>query len=163
MKFPFQFQRQKGGSPAGTPALGSDNKTGVSGSVPKDGADSGGATKQDNFYSSKIFASVGWPVHRVAVTYTTDAATPVSLNARMYLFLDNTQSWYQLGAQVALAVNQVSFFDVLAVMEMATTSKDLLNMSPGAPRLQLVVDDPGATAHDGLYTFCMAPDLTTQA
>lgn len=164
MNFPFVFKRQKGGGAnAGSPLLGSDNNSGSSASVPAPAKGTNKNNTNDNFYFSKIRDSSAWPVHRVAVTYTTDAASPVNLNARMYLYLDNTQSWYQIGPQVALVPNTVQFFDVLAVMDMPTATGGLTNSNPGAPQLQLIVDDPGAGANNGLYTFAMAPDLTTQA
>jgi hypothetical protein len=152
VKAPFVFTRRKGGA-GPVPLLGSDGTSGVP------NAGESGAT-QDNCCYSKRSDVNGFPVQRIAVTYTTTAAGPVSLNARIYMFEDNTRTWYQVGAQQALVFNAVTFFDVVAVMDMPSGNRDLNASNPGAPRMQLIVDDPGAGAANGTYTFTMTPDLT---
>jgi len=155
MKFPFEFKRQKGAAST-DPLLGSDG----SGGPPAVPAAGQSAALQDNCCYAKRGDVNGFPVQRICVTYHTTALTPVNLNARMYMFLDNTQTWYQVGAQQALVPDVVAFFDVISVMDMPSGNRDLNASNPGAPRMQLVVDDPGAGANNGVYTFCMAPDMT---
>jgi hypothetical protein len=79
----------------------------------------------------------------------------------MYFYEDQTQAWYQIGAQVTMQLNSVSFFDVIALLEMPNTEANLENATPGSISQVLIVDAVGSTA--GEYSFAIGPDLTTQA
>lgn len=150
MKFPASFTRYVGTVPAGKVALGGD-------SLPTGRA----PANQDNAYFGRFNNVNGWPVHRLAVTYTGPSGAP-TLTASMYFFEDTTQTWYQIGASGTLTSGQVTFFDVICIMEMPNTVADLANATPGSIAQILIVEAPGGSPASGAYTFCIGPDLTTQ-
>jgi len=152
MKFPVVFKRYVGG-PEGEPVLGDDE-------LPSGKAH----ITQDNALFCRFNNVNGWPVHRVAVTYAYqgegDAPT---LTGTMYFYEDTTATWYQIGASGASMVpGTVTFFDVIAILEMPNTTSNLANATPGSIAQVLIVNTV-EDAPDGTYLFGMAPDLTTQA
>jgi len=153
MKFPFLFTRRKGGSGA-VPLLGSDAAAVTANTPP--------SATQDNAFFSRGVGEVGWPIHRIAVTYAC-SATSVDLTAQMYAFEKATGAYYKIGAQVTMKQGSVNFFDCLPILELSSASQNKLADSPGSIEHVLVVDDVGAGAVNGTYTFAMAPVLTTQA
>jgi hypothetical protein len=151
MKFPASFTRYVGTVPAGKTALGADT-------LPT----ARPAATMDNLLASKFNNINGWPAHRVAVVYNGPAGAP-NLTATMYFYEDATAAWYQIGAAGTLVSGQVTFFDVIAIMEMPNTSADLANATPGSIAQVLIVAAPGGSPPSGPYEFAMATDLTTQA
>jgi hypothetical protein len=152
MKFTSSFTRYVGTAPAGGKALGGD------GSLPSSRA----TANEDNVLFSKFSNINGWPVQRIAVTYAGPALAP-SVTARMWFYEDTTQQWYKIGADVVMAPSTVSFFDVIAIMEMANTAANLQNAMPGSVAQFLQVDLPSGSPAAGAYVFALAPDLTAQA
>ena len=152
MKFPTSFVRWVGTVPAGGIALGGDS------TLPTGPA----AITADNVLFSKFNNVNGWPTHRIAVTYKGPTSAP-SVVGRMYFYESTTGSWYKIGADVTLAPGTVSFFDVVAILEMPNTQANLAQATPGSIAQFLQVDLPAGSPAAGAYTFAMAPDLTTQA
>lgn len=147
MRFPAKFSRFKGGG--GTPALGSDT-------VPT------GNVNQDNILYSKFTSINGWPASRVAVVYKAPSGS-LALNADMYFFEENIGMWFKITASpVALTPGRVTFFDVVALMDLPNTLKGNDDPAPssGSIAQMLIVSDPGA-APNGEHIFAMGPDLTT--
>ena len=150
MRFPRTFTRYVGTPPTGGAALGSDT-------VP-----TGPLTSQpDNVLYSRFSNVNGWPVHRIAVTYAGPALAP-SVVARGFFFEDSTQQWYKVGADVTMAPGTVSFFDVVAILEMPNTQANIAMATPGSLSFFLQVDLPAGSPASGAYVFALAPDLTTQ-
>ena len=150
MRFPVAFTRWVGTAPAGGVALGSDT---LPTTAPK--------ATMDNLLASRFQNINGWPCHRIAVTYKGPTGA-IALTARMYFWEDETQAWYQVGGQVTMQPSQVSFFDVIALLEMPNTEANLQNATPGSISQILIVDDVGGSP-PGEYQFAIGPDLTTQA
>jgi hypothetical protein len=150
MRFPVRFDRYLGTIPEGKTELGTDS---VSNGTPP-------SKTMDNMLASRFQNINGWPCHRIAVCYTGPTGAS-ALTARMYFYEDQTQAWYQIGAQVTMQLNSVSFFDVIALLEMPNTEANLENATPGSISQVLIVDAVGSTA--GEYSFAIGPDLTTQA
>jgi hypothetical protein len=149
MKFPASFIRYVGTVPEGGTALGADT-------LP---AARPNAT-MDNLLASRFQNINGWPCHRIAVVYTGPEGAP-DLTASMYFYEDTTEAWYQIGASQSMTPGTVTFFDVVAILEMANTEQNLQNATPGSISQLLIVQASGSVA--GEYQFAMAPDLTTQA
>jgi hypothetical protein len=157
VRFPVSFQRQKGVGGSTLPAIGSD-------AVPTKAPVANTPTNPNsNVMACKIRDVNGWPVQRIAVGWTTSAATPTQFNVDMYLWETTSQAWYLMGS-LAMNPNQLYFFDTIAVSE-PTPLQSNVNQ-PGSPaqagsmNVALVVTDPGAQVN-GTFTFVMAPDLTT--
>jgi len=151
MKFPTSFTRYVGSVPTNGKALGSDT-------LPAGKADS----SNDNVLCTRFQNVNGWPVHRIAATYSGPAAAP-SVTARMFFYEDTTRAWYQVGADVTMKPGFVTFFDVIALLEMPNTAANLANAMPGSIAQFLQVDLPAGSPANGAYVFALAPDLTTQA
>ena len=151
MRFPAAFYRYIGALPAGGKALGSDTVP-AAGSPPNSTA--------DNVLPCRFQNINGWPIQRIAVCYNGPVGAS-NLTARMYFYEDQTQAWYQVGPQVTMVPGTVSFFDVVALLEMPNTLQNLANAAPGSAEQLLIVDSVGAAA--GKYSFAMGPDLTSQA
>jgi len=157
MKMTKVFQRRKGGV-APPPFFDTLDPTPANfpGGVPKP------ADTVDNVLIAPYFSDQGWPAHRVAVTYMTDAVAPISLNAQLWLYDHETDHWYKQGTAMAgnLLVDQVTFFDVVAIVSSKMRKADLATPTQGCIEAMLIVKDPGV-APNGVYTFGMAADLTT--
>jgi hypothetical protein len=151
MKFPATFTRYVGTVPAGKIALGADT-------LPTGRPEA----TMDNLLASRFNNVNGWPAHRIAVVYNGPESAP-ALTATMYFYEDSTSAWYQIGAAGTLTSGEVTFFDVIAIMEMPNVSADLANATPGSIAQILIVEAPGGTPPNGAYQFAMATDLTTQA
>lgn len=149
MKFPSAFTRYLGTIPAGGKQLGTD-------ALPSGRP----VSNQDNLLISRFSNVNGWPVQRVAVTYSGPSGAS-NLTARMYFYEDSTGSWYQIGAQQTIVSGTVSFFDCVAILEMPNTLAKLQDATSGSLAQVLIVDAVGVVA--GAYQFAMAPDLTSQA
>ena len=151
MKFPQSFVRYVGTVPAGASALGSDT-------TPAAKAPAG----EDNVLVSRFSNINGWPIQRIAVTYKGPTGAP-SVTARMFFYEDGTQAWYKVGADVVMAPGTVSFFDVVALLELPNTRANMAQSSSGSVSQFLQVDLPTGSPAAGPYTFAMGPDLTSQA
>ena len=154
MRFPASFKRQKG-SASTDPAIGSD-------ATPTTVAP---AASNDNVLTAKLRDINGWPVQRIAVGWTTTAASPVALNGALYLWEETSGHWYLIQSGVSLPPNQLVFFDVCTISEPTPVDRNLYKSSSasnsaGAIEVMLIVTDPG-TAVNGVYVFVMGPDLTT--
>jgi hypothetical protein len=90
------------------------------------------------------------------------SATPLNAVGRMFFYEDSTGLWYKVGADVTMVPGAVSFFDVIALLEMPTSGVNLQFAQAGSVQQFLQVDLP-SNAPNGAYTFAMGPDLTTQA
>ena len=152
MRFPRSFTRYVGAVPAGGVALGGDS------SLPAGRA----SAAKDNVLFSRFQNVNGWPCHRIACTYRGPGGAPSAV-ARVFFYEDSTAAWYQVGADVTMPPGKVSFFDCIAILEMANTSQNLQDATPGSSALLLQVDLPTGTPPNGAYVFALAPDLTTQA
>jgi hypothetical protein len=153
MKFPASFTRWVGTAPAGGKALGTADATLPTGRA---------SAELDNCLFAKFSNINGWPVQRIAVTYAGPALAP-TVTARMWFYEDSTGQWYKVGADVMMAPSTVSFFDVIAILEMSNTLAQLDQATSGSVAQFLQVDLPGGSPADGAYVFAMAPDLTSQA
>ncbi len=151
MRFPTKFVRYVGTPPAGDKALGSDSTpTGKP------------SSQLDNVLFSRFQNVNGWPVHRIACTYEGPTSAP-SVVARMFFYEDATGAWYKIGGDVTMAPGTVSFFDVVALLDMPNTGANLQDAMAGSVAQFLQVDWPAGSPASGAYTFALAPDLTTQA
>jgi hypothetical protein len=158
VRFPMSFTRYKPAAGAQI-ALGGDTTPTGPPNVAKANELNGG----NPILLSRFTSINGWPCSRVAVTYATTAATPVGLPATLWLWEERTGAWYQIGASVTLQPNQVNFFDSVGLLDMPMATKDNDGSSgEGSIAAYLLVTDPGAGANNGVYTFAMAPDLTTK-
>jgi hypothetical protein len=149
MMFPARFKRYLTAVPAGGIVLGTDV-------VPTGRAPAG----TDNQLSCRFSNINGWPVQRIAVTYLGPAGAS-ALTARMYFYEDGSAAWYQIGAQVTMTSGTVSFFDVVALLDMPNVTANLAAATAGSVNQILIVDAVGSTS--GMYQFAMGPDLTSQA
>ena len=151
MKFPRTFTRYVGTLPADGIAIGSDTTP------------TGPLTSQpDNVLFSRFSNINGWPVHRIAVVYSGPAGAP-SVVARGLMYEDSTGAWYQIGADVTMQPGRVSFFDIVALLEMPNVQANLDQATSGSVSFFLQVDAPVGGSSNGAYMFAMGPDLTTQA
>jgi hypothetical protein len=148
MRFPTIFKRILPAT-AGTKTLGTDTVPGAG--VPPD-------SSADNLLVAKNNNINGWPVHRVAVTYFTDAGAPIDLTAKMYFYEEASARWYLIG-QGTLKNGQVTFFDIISLADPPQTQKNLAAGNSGSIS-QILIVDAGA-APNGNYVFTMGPDLTT--
>ncbi len=145
MLFPATFKRYVGTAPPGGVALGSDV-------LPPNTAPAG----TDNLIVGKPTDKNGGPVRSVEVTYQGPAGAP-ALTARMYFYEDSTGQWYQVGAQQTLTPGQVTFWQVITLMDAAAT---LVNLKVGlgpAQLAQILIVDSAMGAPNGLYRFTMGP------
>lgn len=156
MRFQKTFQRQKGGTPASVPAIGSDAAPTTT--PPQDAT--------TNLLSCRLRDINGWPVQRIVVGWNSaNAVTPTPFNADLYFWEDASQCWYKINdTPLSLKPAQLYVFDTFAVSEPPPTQA--FSNQPGSPSqagsmdVMLVVSDPGAQVN-GLYTFVMSPDVTT--
>lgn len=160
MRFPVTFQRQKGGTPANVPAIGTDTDPRTVG--PPQVAPT---PKLTNVLFTKIRDANGWPVQRIAACFTTTAANPTALNASFFLYESATGAWYLINSTpLSMTPGVLYFVDCIAVSEPSPTTSQL--GKPGSPaqagslEVMMVVSDPGSQVN-GLFTFAMGPDLTT--
>ncbi len=146
MKFPASFTRTMGG----TNTLGTD-------AVP-----SGAPSGADNQLQMPIRDGLGYPVHRVAVTYLPPDTAIVPLQANLFFWEETTQAWYKLNVEPKYLVpNVATYFDVIAPQDAAVTSANLTNgYRPGSIEVVLIVN-ANAAASAGVHTFAMSGDLTT--
>lgn len=151
MRFLQTFRRQKGAAST-DPLLGSD-------AVPTTKAP---VQNTDNLLTAKFRDINGWPVQRIGVCWTTQAANPVALNGDMYFWEEALQHWIKINdTALSMKPNQIFFFDIMTVSDPTPTTSTLgVIASAGSIEVFLVVSDPG-TAVNGVYTFALAPDLTT--
>ena len=146
MRFPRMFKRYDTVIPPGGHALGSDTTPTTTPPT---------ASVTDNLMVSRFSNINGWPCHRVAVVYRGPPGAP-PLPAELYMWEEQTQHWYQIGAPVSLVPGAVAFFDVVGVLD----GNDALTPTAGSIAVFLRVTDPGGTPA-GEYVFAVAPDLTT--
>lgn len=163
MRFPTVFTRYKGTAPAGGKALGADTLPIDSGSspIPANAA-------LDNVLYSRFSSINGWPLTRVALAAKyTGGGSPAALPVTLYFYeaaldlwvkLDGASSTVTPGTPAAPAA--VTFFDVVALLDLPKATQDMYEMSSGSLSALLIVGDPGAGAPDGRYDFALAPDLT---
>lgn len=150
MRFPAMFKRFKPAS--GTEvALGSD----VPPTLPP-------SSQPDNLLACRFSNVNGWPVHRIAVICKyVGTGSPSPLTGDMYLFETQTQSWHRINKDtVDIVPGVVTFFDVVALLDMPNTLASLDAALAGSISSVLVVADPNNTAN-GEYDIAMGPDLTT--
>ena len=95
-----------------------------------------------------------------AVAFAT--ATAPSVTARVFFYEDASGGWHKIGADVTVAPAVVSFFDVIALLELPNTNANMAQSSSGSVTQFFQVDLP-ANAPNGQYIFSAAPDLTSQA
>lgn len=149
MRMPVMFKRFLGGP---TPALGSDGAAGVPPTA------SPNPQAQDNVLSTKFYSNQGWPTHRIAVGYLGPAAAP-TLPAQLWVYDFKSAAWYAVGAPLNLVVNQMNYFDVVALLDAPPTSSDQNTTTAGGVEAMLVVQNNAGP--NGTYTFTMGADLTT--
>jgi len=150
VRFPMKFSRWVAPVPPGQIALGADV-------VPVGQHPS--SNTMGNLMVSRFANINGWPCHRVAVTYKGPIGAP-ALPATLWFWEELTQHWYQIGATVNLALDKVTFFDVVGLLDGPNSQGEILNPTAGSIAVLLLVTDPGGTPA-GEYTLAMAPDLTT--
>lgn len=152
MKFNKQFFRRKGAG-AGT-VIGTD---GAANAVPSEPPN----TSRDNILSIKPFSNSGWPCHRVAIGYgSPSGAVGTDLPCELWIFDHLSERWYRVDAK-NLVLNRITFFDIVALIDQATTLATLGEPSSGAIEMFIKVLD-NATP-DGLYVFTVGADLTPLA
>lgn len=146
MKFPTKFSRWKGAAPAGSITLGTDTTPSAAPSA-----------SADNVLFSRFSSINGWPCCRIPVVYRGPALAP-NLPASMYFWEESTGAWYKIGSGT-LKPNEVTFFDVVALLDNPNAGNPATGYSPGSIAQMLIVSDNAGP--NGEYQFAMAPDLTT--
>jgi len=137
MKFQTTFTRIKGG---GGTALGDALPT----AAPR--------TTIDNVMSLDPYNENGWPVHRIAVGFSTIAAV-AQIRADVFLFDEASASWFRLNQEPKYLIPGVlTYFDIV--------SPCARRLGPQAMDIYLRTFDD-ASVPNGTYVFAATPDLTT--
>jgi hypothetical protein len=129
---------------------------------PPDPDDFQNTANRDNVLICPLWSDQGWPVHRIVVSYATDAVAPIALAAKLWVYDELTALWYYTGASFPATIppNQLSFFDVVAPVNARVGNLTKNKATTGGCIQAMLVVAPGA-GPNGTYTFAMAGDLTT--
>jgi len=144
MRFQHQFLRQVGAGP--NPVLGSD-------AAPTTSQQQGA----DNVLNARFESISGWAMQRIAIAYKGPPGA-LTLPAKIYLWDDHTESWYQMGGTVGLAPGAFSFFNTISLI--LPPQGVLSSSSAGSLEAALVVSPAGGDPA-GVYSFALGPDMVS--
>lgn len=151
MRFPTAFSRFKGTVPDGKIELGSEGAVDDPPTSPPN-------PNQDNALASKFYSNQGWPAHRIAVGYKGPPGS-IPLDAQVWVYDTKTEAWYAVGDAGTVKPNQITYFDVVALLDMPTTATSLDSPTQGSLSVLLVIQGD-AGAPDGEHVFAFGADLT---
>jgi hypothetical protein len=132
----------------------------------------------DNQCSAQFNNVNGFPIQRVVVTYMAALGQFVAqpLPAKLYIYDDETDAWYQCGDEQMLVPGAVAWFDQPTLGQMGAmhgmpagqsyqpgnAAVVAQSYNPGCINVCLVVEKPSTTTADpdGVYTFAMGFDIS---